>query len=106
MGHLAPCPSCRRHVKVDEAACPFCHAAFAAPLVPSSGDGARRIPRVAAIALVAGVSSAAGCSAAYGVAMEDSGIPGEDAGVVDAGDDDDAGAGAPEYGAPADDAGG
>lgn len=106
MARLAPCPSCRRHVKLDEAVCPFCRASFETAPTPTSGDGVRRMHRVAAIALAAGVTtSAASCAAAYGVPVEDSGVP-TDAGLVDAGEDDDAGAGAPEYGAPADDAGG
>jgi cytochrome c5 len=113
MARLAPCPSCRRHVKIDESSCPFCHAAFPTALVPVEGDGARRIPRVAAIALAAGVTAAtAGCTGGaqplYGVAM-DGGDVVDDAGgqqplygvALDAGDDD-AGAGAPEYGLPAD----
>jgi hypothetical protein len=110
MARLAPCPSCRRHVKIDESSCPFCHTAFPSALVPVEGDGARRLPRVAAIALAAGVTAAsAGCTGgvqpAYGVAID----AGDDAGAtqplygvaIDAGDDD-AGANAPEYGLPAD----
>lgn len=33
---LAPCPSCSRHVRSQEPACPFCGAAFAESLVPTS----------------------------------------------------------------------
>lgn len=102
MARLAPCPSCRRHVKLDERTCPFCHTAFTSAPVPVSGDGASRLPRVAAIALAASVATTAGCAGAalYGV-PDDGGAPSDDAGLVDAGDDD-AGAGAPEYGLPAD----
>lgn len=33
---LAPCPSCRRHVRAAEGSCPFCHAAIGdAQIVPS-----------------------------------------------------------------------
>jgi hypothetical protein len=31
---LAPCPSCRRHVRADETACPFCAAVLPADFVP------------------------------------------------------------------------
>ncbi len=30
MSDLEPCPACRRHVRTDEAACPFCAAALPA----------------------------------------------------------------------------
>ncbi len=33
---LAPCPTCSRHVRQSEDACPFCGATFAAALVPTS----------------------------------------------------------------------
>jgi hypothetical protein len=31
---FAPCPSCRRHVRADETACPFCASALPADFVP------------------------------------------------------------------------
>lgn len=103
MARLAPCPSCRRHVKLDEAACPFCQSAFTSPLVPVEGDGARRLPRVAAIALAAGVATTAACTGGaqplYGVAMDGGDEPADDAGGgADGGDVDDAGGTEPLYG--------
>jgi len=37
MSHLAPCPSCQRHVRASDAACPFCGAAT---VVPGGGASA------------------------------------------------------------------
>src|SRR4051794_7937495 len=92
---LAPCPSCARHVRVDEAACPFCHSAFTAPLVALTT--VPKISRVIAIAMSATLAGAAleGCvpgpQPAYGGPP-----PPSDAGPGD----EDAGTGAAEYGAP------
>ena len=52
MSALVPCPGCNRHVKSDEATCPFCQAAMAPGA--RSGRCARPFPsRLASAALVA-----------------------------------------------------
>ena len=57
---LVPCPSCARHVRADETACPFCAAALPADLearaVPASP---RRLSRAAAFAFGASLTVAA-----------------------------------------------
>jgi hypothetical protein len=50
--HLRPCPSCSRHARVSEAACPFCGAEFADAFRASprpKGPGAR-LTRAALVA--------------------------------------------------------
>lgn len=49
---LAPCPACRRHVRIDETACPFCTAALPAvePRVLSRGRFTRAAVFAGAIA--------------------------------------------------------
>ena len=56
---LAPCPSCHRHVRIDETACPFC----ATALSPGEPRTLRRgrFSRAAVFAGAALVSTAAGC---------------------------------------------
>jgi len=67
MSHLVPCPSCARHVRVSEAACPFCASALPdalraspAPRMPGS-----RLSRAATyalgVALSAGITATAAC---------------------------------------------
>jgi hypothetical protein len=62
--HLKPCPSCGRHARISEAACPFCAsrlpASFRTP--PSIGQPARRLTRAALISL----GAAAGAVGAVG----------------------------------------
>jgi hypothetical protein len=53
---LAPCTSCRRHVRADEPACPFCGGAIGEP----TNRAVPRAPRVAI--LFAGAIGLAGCS--------------------------------------------
>lgn len=55
---LRPCPACRRHVGVDEAACPFC----AAPIAAAPGPTGRRAAggRLTRAAIFAGAVAAAG----------------------------------------------
>jgi hypothetical protein len=64
MSHLAPCPTCNRHVDVAEGACPFCATALPAafraqpPLIPLRG----RLSRAALMAAGATLMGAAACS--------------------------------------------
>jgi hypothetical protein len=69
--HLVPCPSCDRHVRATERACPFCSAALpeaalaAAPAVaPVAGRGLTR-----AAILFAGAAAITGCSSEQPVVM-------------------------------------
>lgn len=84
---LAPCPSCHRHVQVNETACPFCAGSLAALTAPSfDADAAPR--RVAHIALALGASLALGAcpsptpAAVYGAAPPPSRPTVTDAGAV------------------------
>jgi hypothetical protein len=61
--HLAPCPVCHRHVRADEAVCPFC----VAPLPVRTGDAPRALPRgrlsrAALMAAGAGATLIGACS--------------------------------------------
>lgn len=64
MTALAPCHGCGRHVKISEAACPFCGAA-AEGLAAAPGT-TKRLGRAAAFAFTAslGAAQAAGCAGA------------------------------------------
>jgi hypothetical protein len=56
------CAGCARHVKAQDAGCPFCGASFssASSSRPSTGEPFRRMAAAAAVA--AGVAAATGCS--------------------------------------------
>ncbi len=92
---LAPCPGCARHVKVGDAACPFCGAAapVSAPAPRAVAKGATRAA-IAALAVAAAAASVAACDGQTKVAP----LPEDDAGdaatVIDAttGDASDGGA--------------
>jgi hypothetical protein len=60
MSDLEPCPGCRRHVRVDDASCPFCATALGA-----TGEArvlsSPRLTRAAVFAGAALVSATAGC---------------------------------------------
>ncbi len=59
MSDLAPCPACRRHVRVDESACPFC--ASALPAVPPRVLTPGRLTRAAVFAgAIAGTAACGG----------------------------------------------
>jgi len=61
--HLRPCPSCARHVRADETACPFCEAALDLDVSPRPSASPRlgRAARIAFGAAVATASLAAAC---------------------------------------------
>ncbi len=113
------CPSCARHIKLEEAACPFCGAAtpdgfanLARPRGPAALSRAA-ILFVSATA-AAGVSAATACSsssptpaaedsggpvAAYGPGpVHDSGSPTDSGGVIDSGGQIDSGGPVAAYG--------
>ena len=64
--HLLACPSCSRHVRSRETACPFCGVAlsesFRATLPPT--PPVVRLARAALVALGAGAAAGTGCGAA------------------------------------------
>lgn len=73
MSHLRPCSACARHVRANEAACPFCAAPLtieaSAPTPPHErlGRAARiALGGVAAVALVAGCEPNPSVAPAYG----------------------------------------
>ena len=59
MSDLRPCPECRRHVRIDESACPFCAAALAAVAPPTLPVG--RLTRAAVFTAGAALAVGAGC---------------------------------------------
>jgi len=106
MAALVPCPSCKRHIRIDHYACPFCTAAvpgdFASRIVPSA---TKRLDRLAMFTFAATLSVAA-----CGGIDDGSPIDGDDAGrgvtpppaAQDAGGrtGEDVGAPVPMYGLP------
>lgn len=61
---LRPCPDCQRHVRSEEARCPFCDAALPSAPAPQPSNTARlgrAAAFVAGAAIVAGAVTAAGC---------------------------------------------
>jgi hypothetical protein len=96
---LTPCPSCARHVRVAESACPFCRAALPASLrgIKSPEAPRSRLSRAAMFALTAaGAAATTACGgmtqAMYGTAIIDDLDGSSDAMEVQ---------GQPHYGAPA-----
>jgi len=61
---LVVCPSCSRHVRVDERACPFCVSPLPAALVPVPHGPTRRYvgKNATALAIIASALGAAGCA--------------------------------------------
>jgi len=60
---LVPCPSCSRHVRVGEDACPFCRAALPASLRPTAAPEPprARLARAALFAFAASAATATAC---------------------------------------------
>lgn len=52
---LAPCPSCKRHVKVSEGSCPFCKHVLPSELNAKGDVSIRGLSRAAAYALSASI---------------------------------------------------
>ncbi len=117
---LIACEGCARHVRADEASCPFCGAAIEVANEAPRPLPAGRLGRAAVFLFGAAIGgTAVGCGSvtpAYGVPPGDGGVVDTDAGFdaggpapaygavpVDAGFD--AGLPAPMYGAPPEDAG-
>jgi hypothetical protein len=98
MSPLAPCPSCARHVRIADAACPFCGGALddafretsaraaAARTAPARSIGpGRRLGRAALFAF--GGAALAGTSGCYEHHLRDGEIPDPPIPVIDAGVD-------------------
>ncbi len=84
MAFLLPCPSCARHVRRTESACPFCHGALFFADAPLPRLPEVRLGRAATFAFGAAVAtSVAACSGGAPVPLY--GAPAVDSGVVDSG---------------------
>jgi hypothetical protein len=88
MSKLAPCPQCKRHVRISESACPFCAAALQGALAARPSVSTRGLSRASIFALGASLAVAGG-GLLEGCADE----PDHD-------DDQDEGTAVPVYGAP------
>src|SRR6185503_7936673 len=66
MSDLFPCPSCARHVRRFESACPFCDAALSLEVLPAPLLPQRRLSRAATFAFGATLASAASLAACGG----------------------------------------
>jgi hypothetical protein len=58
MSRLEPCPSCSRHVRLEESACPFCQQPLALSQLPPRVPPSKRLSRAASFAFGAGVLGA------------------------------------------------
>jgi hypothetical protein len=75
---FAPCPSCDRHVKRGEAACPFCGVAVVLP--PAAPRPSVRLSRSALFALTAaGALAATDCGGTTSEPLYGAPVPGVDA---------------------------
>jgi hypothetical protein len=64
MNQLIPCPGCNRHVRQNEAACPFCSAELSLAHVPPPALPRARLGRAATFAFgatLAGATALVGC---------------------------------------------
>ena len=77
---LLPCPSCARHVRASEDACPFCSAALPAPLAsqPMPRSPGTRLSRAALFAFGTSAAAIAACGGST------TGSPKDDVSMVDA----------------------
>lgn len=94
---LVPCPSCQRHVRIVEEACPFCTAALPDDLAARVAPGTTR---AAAFTFSASIAVLA-CTGGGGTLPESESVDGgtgSDGGFQDSGRD--AGTNAAAYGAP------
>jgi hypothetical protein len=104
MSHLVPCPECNRHIRVTEAACPFCALPLDLAATPEPQLPRARLSRAATLAFGATLVSAtalAACSSDSDGGGK--GPSGGAAGMAGAAGAAQAGAGTvgPVYGAPA-----
>ena len=67
MSALHPCPSCARHVRRDEASCPFCFVAVSLENIPLRPPQTQRLGRAALLFGTALASVTPGCAATHSV---------------------------------------
>ena len=79
---LLPCPSCSRHVRAGDTACPFCSSEL--PATPADTRPILSRPRTRAAILFAGAAVVGACSST--AATPAYGIPATDSGLEDSGD--------------------
>jgi len=76
---FAPCPSCRRHVRVDEAACPFCGVAIASLRATPDATSRMSRARLFVFATTVGVTAATiACPSGRGNIAQPYGVPPRD----------------------------
>jgi hypothetical protein len=71
MSQLTPCPECQRHVRKNEARCPFCGTALSLAHLPAPALPRKRLGRAATFAFgatVAGATAIAACDDSMSVA--------------------------------------
>lgn len=74
MSILVPCPSCSRHVRSNEAACPFCSGALPTQLAKSAIPAAtRRLDRLATFTFAAAITVASAAGTACSGSPDDGG---------------------------------
>jgi len=93
---LRPCPECRRHVRLDESACPFCAAALAPAAPPALPVG--RLTRAAVFTAGAALAAGAGCGSSSPKTQDP--IDNTATTTIDAGTEQEIDAGAPELPPP------
>jgi hypothetical protein len=92
---LAPCPSCDRHIAIDEAACPFCATALPKSFRREHACGRPPPGRLSRAAMIAAGATLIGVQASCGTASSYGTSPAPDSGAVDAGASDNDAAAAP-----------
>ena len=104
MNQLAPCPHCKRHVRVTESTCPFCETSVGAALTSRARPSVstRGLSRASILALGASMAAAVGVGLLEGCAEEPDpdGDDGKDKPAADAGSSMPPGTVTPVYGAP------
>lgn len=106
MSALAPCPSCARHVRRGERACPFCASSLASASSPATRSPTERLGRAALFTFGAALATTASACAGnpvplYGAPPHDAALQNDAASADDAGTD---GGGGTLYGGPPQDA--
>jgi hypothetical protein len=77
---LAPCPSCKRHVKVSEGSCPFCKHVLPSDMNAKGDVSIRGLSRAAAYALSASIV-VVGCTGGPGDPPTENGTSGGTSGT-------------------------
>lgn len=88
MTPLAPCPGCRRHVRVGEPVCPFCAAAVGHLTAPAAPPARRATSRRAWLLGAAMLATGAACGGDTGEAVGTHEEPGTGTDSTAGGEDD------------------